>query len=423
MKADNRAYQQYENNIALLKDNLLKGISIAEAGMQTTLKELRSQENMYAAKVRGLSTQERESRELFREKEIKESIFIYLMQKQEETGLSLALATPNAIIVDEASIWEQVAPKRNAILLAALLIGLIIPIAVIYIKDLLDVKLRDKEQLLRIVKVPFLGEVPESKSEKALPVSNIRSHIAEKFRIITSNLGFVISKNKGQIIMLTSFYSGEGKSFCSRNLALTLATSGKKTILIDLDMRKSEMNKTLGINPSRGIAMYLSDPALTPENIIDKSHLFHPNLDIIPIKVFPPNPVELLASERLSALFNLLKGVYDCIVVDTAPVGLVADAYHLNKLADATIFVTRMNYTTKAALWDIKSLYASNKFNNLTLILNAVPLSQYGYGYNCGHNYYIEEGDMQNNKNRKQKTFFGKNIFRRINFYSFLYKK
>jgi capsular exopolysaccharide synthesis family protein len=397
MTSNNPLLKEFDDRIALLKDDLVKGIGILEASMQTTLQSLNDQENKYLAKSMGLSTQERESRELYRQKEIKESLFIYLLQKREETGLSLALATPNAIVIDAADyIPIPVKPKSKIILLAAFLLGIIIPVAVIYIKDLFDNRLRNKDQLQRIVKAPFLGDLPQTKSDKVFPVLNVRSGIAEKFRIISSNLSFIVSREKAKVIMITSSLSGEGKSFFSQNLAMSLATSGKKTLLLDLDIRKSVLNKHLDINPHKGIAMFLADANITVSDIIDKSGRFHKNLDIIPIKMFPPNPAELLASDRLDLLFQTIRDQYDYIIVDTAPIGLVADAFRINQFADVTIFVTRTNYTYRSSLPEIQLLYKESKLHNLTVVLNAVSSAgRYGYGYGYGntkkHNYYIEE--------------------------------
>jgi capsular exopolysaccharide synthesis family protein len=399
MTASNPVLQEYNERIALLRDNLIKGINLSESSLQTTLKELNKQENTFQGKALGLSTQERESRELYRQKEIKEGLFIYLLQKREETALSLTLATPNAIVIDAADYNPiPVKPKSKIIFLAALLVGIMIPVAVIYIKDLFDNKLRAKDQLTQIVKAPFLGDVPQAKSEKAFPVLNVRSGIAEKFRIIASNLSFIIAGDKSKVIMVTSSYSGEGKSFFSQNLAMSLATLGKKTLLIDLDLRKSVLNKTLEINVAKGIAMFLSDPNIEVAEIIGKG-AYHKNLDIIPIKVFPPNPAELMASNRLDLLFQSLIGEYEYIIVDTAPVGLVADAFRINQFVDASIYVTRSDYTYKSSLPEIQLLYRDHKLRNMTIVLNGVSISKrygYGYGYGYGHdskkhNYYTEE--------------------------------
>jgi capsular exopolysaccharide synthesis family protein len=248
---------------------------------------------------------------------------------------------------------------------------------------------------LKAIQAPYLGDIPIQKTEKVFPVQNVRSAIAEKFRIITSNLNFIVSNNnRTKIIMVTSHVSGEGKSFFSQNLAMSLATSGKKTLLVDLDMRKSAMTSTLGMTPKAGVAMYLSDKKNEVTDIINTSKFYNKNLDIIPIKVFPPNPAELLASDRLDSLFASIKRNYEYIIVDTAPIGIVADAYRINQFVDATIYVTRADYTYKSSLQEIDSLYKNNKLTNLTVVMNAVPDKKgygYGYGYNKYHNYYTEE--------------------------------
>jgi capsular exopolysaccharide synthesis family protein len=399
MTSENPKVKEYDDRIMLLKNELLKGVSISEAGMLTTIRELRKQENVYENKAMGLSRQERESQELMRQKEIKESLFIYLLQKREEMGLSLALATPNTLVVDPAATGGIISPQSSKLILIALLIGFLFPVVVIYLRGLFDNKLHTKEQLTRVVRAPFLGDVPVYKDKKIFPVQNVRSGIAEKFRIITSNLDFIVAQNQTKIIMVTSSYSGEGKSFFSQNLAMSLSTSGKKTLLIDLDMRKSAMSKLLEMDPGKGIELFLSDKTVDVSEIIDSSKSHDKNLDIIPIKVFPPNPAELLASDRFGVLLDSVRDDYDYVIIDTAPIALVADAYHVNKFTDATIYVTRAEYTYKASLYEIDSLYKNNKLHNLTVVLNAVPPRKgygygnygYGYGYGTKHNYYTEE--------------------------------
>lgn len=390
MTSNNPILREYEDRIALLRDDLVKGINISESSLNTVLQELQRQESRYAVKARGLSTQEREWGELYRQKNIKETLFIYLLQKREETSLSLALSTPNAIIIDKANFNPvPIKPKSKFILLMALIIACVLPIVIIYIKDLFDNKLQNKEQLIKTVKAPFLGDIPFSKTKKIFPVLNIRSRIAEKFRIISTHLSFIITGEKSKVIMITSTYSGEGKSFFSQNLAMSFASSGKKTLLIDLDMRKSMLNKTLEMNPSKGIAMYLADTSIAIEDIIDSSGTFNKNLDIIPIKMFPPNPTELLHSSRLEDLFVEIKKTYDYIIVDTPPIGLVADAYRINQFVDATIYVTRTNYTYKSSLSDIQLLYKENRLRNFTTVINA---SQSSSNYRSQkHNYYVED--------------------------------
>jgi len=390
---------EINNQIALIRDDLLRGIDISEASVQSTIRELQRQENLYMGKARDLTTQERESRDLYRQQSLKETLFTYLLQKREETALSLAMATPNAKVIDPAFYDKiPVKPKRMIILLAAFMLAVIIPVIVIYIMDLFDNKIHRKEDVTRIITAPFLGIVPVLKDkEDPFPVLKTRSSIAERFRTIITNLEFMVGSERRKIISVTSFTSGDGKSFFSRNLAMSLATTGKRTLLIDLDLRKSIMIKTLGsINTQKGSATFLSDPKVRINEIIDTSHSFHKNLDIIPVHIFPPNPAELLSSGRLEQLFQTIGREYDYIVVDTAPVGLVADVYNINAYALSTIFLLRADYTVKKVLPEIQELYKEKRLNNLSIVLNAVTDENiYGYGQysHYKHNYYMDDSN------------------------------
>jgi len=396
MKENMPTVIEYNKRIAQIKDDLLKGISFAESTSRLALRELQRQESVYLGQAQNLTTQERESRELMRTQTIKEQLFIYLLQKKEETSLTLAMATPNAKVVDEAALSGRVSPQKALLLLGALILGLILPIVFIYVKDLFDTKVHTKEDVVRAVKAPFLGEIPDVKDNKdPFPVLRIRSGVAEKFRIIISNLGFVIGGLTAKVISVTSFAPSEGKSFFARNLALSLATNGKKTLLIDLDIRKSELAKILDIETQHGSVYFLSNPSAKLSEIVHVGK-YHKNLDIIPVKIYPPNPAELLASERLKTLFEEVSQLYEYIIVDTAPVGLVADAYTINQFVNATVYVVRAGTTYKQALHDIQDIYTEKKLNSLTCILNAVPATKrYGYNYNYG-NYkqsYYSEGE------------------------------
>ena len=390
LKENNPVLLEFEARISSLKDNLLKGIGIAESGLRLTRTELTKQEALYSGKIRGLSTQERESRELYRQKEIKETLYLYLLQKREETGLSLAMATPNAKVIDKASAGKSpVKPKRNIILLAAFLIGLIVPICVIYLINLFKFKVESKEELISIVKVPFLGEIPFSKEEDPFPVRKINTRVAEKFRIVAANLSFLLGDENNKVILVTSAVPGEGKSFVARNLALSLATSGHKTLLIDADMRKSKLNSLVDFHVDKGFARYLADSDIKINDIIVKENEWSKNLHIIPMKVFPPNPAELLASKRLDDLFAGVIEEYDYIIIDTPPASLVADIFRLNQFANASIYVTRMDYTHKASLREIRDLYEHKKLHNISCVLNGVQKSK-KYGYE-GSGYYHDE--------------------------------
>ena len=400
MMENHPMYIEYNTQVALIRADLLKGITISESSVQATIKAFQRQDNMNAGRAQELSTQERESRDLFRQQTLKETLFTYLLQKREDTELSLVTATPNAKVIDPALVDRiPVKPKKMIILLAALLVGAIIPVIVIYIRDLFDNKVHTKEDVTKIVSAPFLGIIPVMKGNTdPFPVLKVRSSTTERFRSVISNLEFIVGSERRKVISVTSFTSGDGKSFFSRNLAMSLATVGKKTLLIDLDLRKSVMVKTLGMSGiEKGSAMFLSDPNIRINEIIDASHTFHKNLDIIPVHLFPPNPAELLSSHRLEQLFQTIGRDYEYIIVDTAPVGLVADAYNINAYSLATIFLLRSDFSLKKSLLEVQELYKEKRLNNLSVVLNAVSDDNiYGYGHygnygNYKHDYYTDE--------------------------------
>jgi len=387
---------EYNNQVALIRADLLRGIDISEASVQSTIKELHRQDNMNMGKARDLTTQERESRDLSRTQTLKEALFTYLLQKREDTELSLVTVTPNARVIDPASYSTTVPvqPKKSIFLLVALIIGIVVPVSIIYILDLFDNKVHTKDDITRAIAAPFLGIIPIIKGDDPFPVLKIRSFIAEQFQTVISNLEFIVGSEKRKVISVTSYMSGDGKSFFSRNLAMSLATSGKKTLLIDLDLRKSIMLKTLGtVQTKKGSAMFLADPKVTIHEIIDSSHTFHKNLDIIPVHSFPPNPSELLTSERLKQLFRTISRDYEYIIVDMAPVGLVADVYNINDLTLSTVFILRSDFSLKKTLPEIQELYKNKRLNNVCVVLNAVTdenIYGYGQGYYKNH-YYTDE--------------------------------
>ena len=389
MKPGNPILQEYDERIASMKENLLKGISIEESRLKSVRAELTKQESLYVNKIRGLSTQEREFQNLYRNKNVVESLYMYLLQKREETALSLALATPNAKVIDKALGASRIKPEHGTTILVAIILGFFIPVCIIFIIRLFKFRLESKEELIAVVKAPFLGEIPISKNDEVFPVRELRSRCAENFRIIAANLSFLLGEENSKVILVTSTAPREGKSFFARNLALSLATSGHKTLLIDADIRKSKLDNIINLHTDKGLAQYLADPEVQIDDVIEKTGDWSKNLHIIPTKIYPPNPAELLSSKRLNNLFAQVRELYDYVIVDTPPVGLVADAFRINQFVNASIYVTRMGYTHKETLKEIREFYESRKLYNMSCIINGV--AQYNrYGYRTS-DYYQEK--------------------------------
>lgn len=383
MKDDFPFVKKFDERISVLRENLLQGINNSISSIELTLHELRRQEGLYRIQASTLPSKEKESRGLLRQQNSKEFIVNYLSQKREEAGLMLALATPNARIIDAAKSSEQpVEPVKSATILAALIAGVVIFIVIIYIKDIFHNEIRSQEDVQKIIKAPFLGNVPISKSEESIPAMNLHSSIAEKFRLIASNTEFIVNNKDTKVLSVTSFIPSEGKSFVARNFAYSLASIGKKVMLLDIDLRKSVVKNTLEIQQSIGTTMFLADTSVRLNEVINTGK-YHKNMDIIAVKVYPPNPTELLYSDRMAQLFSELRELqYDYIIVDTAPISLVSDAFITNKFCDATVFVLRHNYTKKSFLEEIQNVYRDNKLNNLVWVMNSLPeFERYGYGY------------------------------------------
>ena len=360
------------------------------------LKELEKEGTKVLSKVKSIPSNERGFIDIARKQEITSALYQYLLKKKEETDISLAVTVPNAKIIDVGySSKIPVSPKRRIIYLVALLLGLLIPFIIIYVLDLLDTKVHNKQDVESELSVPFLGDVPKSDSkEKVVIGSDVRSSTAEAFRLIRTNLDFMLANNRKQSksIFITSTTSGEGKSFISINIAATLALSGKKVLLMGMDLRAPKVTEYLGLSDRKGITNYITDEEITLEELIFTIPEVR-GLDIISSGVIPPNPAELLMTKRVENLFTIVKQEYDIVIVDTAPVNLVTDTLLIGKHADMFMYVIRANYLDKRLLAVPQELYNEKKLPNMAIVLNDTdPKRSYGYGYGgYGYGYVVVE--------------------------------
>ncbi|MEO4006312.1 polysaccharide biosynthesis tyrosine autokinase [Flavobacterium sp. CAU 1735] len=359
--------------------------------MQTTLtikkRNLDRQEGLLGGRISRIPTQEREFRVLQRQQQIKESLYLYLLQKREETAISLAVTAPNAKVIDAGKASDiPVSPKKNLIYLGALFMGLLIPFGIVYLRDLLDTKVKSRQDIEAKIKAPFLGDVPQSLSANELITTTSRSSAAEALRIAKTNLEFMLNhvpEGQAKTIFLTSTFPKEGKTFITANIAATIALSGKKVLLVGLDIRNPRLDEYVQI-PSKGLTNYLSSKDDDINDYIIKHNGFE-EFYVLPSGVIPPNPAELLMSKKVNALFEQLKKEYDYIVVDTAPVSLVTDTLLVAHLADVFIYVVRANYLDKRMLSVPQTIYREKKLPNMCLLLNDTDVTKgYGYGYGYG---------------------------------------
>jgi capsular exopolysaccharide synthesis family protein len=376
-----------DQEISSLKSNVYSSLARLQSNLNIQKRDLHSNENVLNSKIGKIPVQERQFRVIARQQKVKEELYLYLLQKREETAISLSATEPNARVIDAAKASKiPVAPKKNIIYLAALLLGLLVPFGVIYLMDLLDTKIKSRLDLDGKTAIPFIGDVPTSDSPSEIIKSESRTSSAEALRIIRTNLEFMVSKvadNQAKTIFLTSTFPKEGKTFVSVNLAATFALSGKRVLLIGMDIRNPKLDEYLAL-PDYGVTNYLSSNDLKIEDLVVKQKGFE-NFYVLPAGIIPPNPAELLMSKKVDLFFNTLKAQYDYIIVDTAPVSLVTDTLLIAKHADCFIYVARANFLEKRMLSIPNGLFKERKLPNMCMLLNDTDSTKgYGYGYGYG---------------------------------------
>jgi tyrosine-protein kinase Etk/Wzc len=382
----NPVLMQMEQQLKELRTSIVVSIASIKDGLKISKRDVLGKTNQFTSRINGVPTQERQLTDILRQKDIKSKLYLFLLQKREENALSLASTIPSAKTLDAAfTSLSPVSPKRMMVYLLFLIIGILIPLVTIYVSDMLNNKILNIKELKRLVKVPYLGSIGLKKESDVVVVREGRTTpIVEMFRIIRTNLQFMLSGKEGHPILITSSISGEGKSFTSINIAMSFALMKKKVLLVGLDIRSPMLGSYLHLSKEKGITLYIADESYTAEDIIIPSNL-HPFLDVIPAGPVPPNPAELIMNQRLDDLFQQLRGMYDYIIVDSAPIGLVSDTYLLNRLVDNCIYVARQNYTPREACSLINEIYDHNRLTGMSVILNGTNESSgYGYGYGYG---------------------------------------
>lgn len=375
----NISLRAMKQSIIRAVDNMIVSINVKRNDAQS--REMRAQE-----RVASIPTKERQMLSIERQQKIKESLYLFLLNKREENALSQAMADNNARVIDSAEATKfPISPNRNKILALGILLGLAFPTVAFLIIMFMDTRIHSRKDILGVVSVPFLGEIPLDKNYKSHSrkgVANAYGYgdnvVTEAFRILRTNMSFMSRKDKPlQVITFTSFNSGAGKSFVAYNLASSLAYTKKKVILIDLDIRKGSLSHRMHKH-GVGMTNYLADETIALNDII---HDCEKGYDFINAGTAAPNPAELLMESRLDSMIEELRKRYDYIVVDNVPVGVVADATIANRIADLTIFVVRAGRLDKRQLPDIEKLYQEKVLNNMALILNGADLERRGYGY------------------------------------------
>lgn len=383
-KGNNTALKNLNEQIEAMRGNVAQSIRKAYDSAMVPVRELRSEMSKTAGKLGNVPTQEREFINMKRQQEVKQALYLFLLQRREETAMMIANTKPKAIIVDEAySLKDPTSMKPMMVMLLFLFVGVIVPFVLVYIKNKFRNKFDTRQEVERMVDVPVLGEICTDKSGRNVVVgASETSSSAELFRLLRTNLQFILNDSRDKVVLMTSTNSGEGKSYVSINLAMSLSLLGKKVLLMGMDIRKPKLSEYLGVHSQYGVTQYLSSDNVSISDMIVRDAAYG-NLDIILAGPIPPNPSELLSSKKVDKLFEQLREQYDFIIVDTAPVGLVSDTFTLDRVADATIYVCRANYSSKADLDFVNKIYADHRLKKLSLVVNGSSTHKtYGYGNN-----------------------------------------
>lgn len=396
-----------DHSLTSMRRAIVSSIDNQLVTLNTQIRNLQQNEQQNTARIAASPTQAKYLLSVERQQKVKESLYLFLLQKREENELSQAFTAYNTrIITPPTGKMLPTSPVKLNILLVALALGLLIPMVTIFIIENTNTAVRGRKDIENMT-VPFIGEIPLAyykkrrfsllKREKKEPVPSIvvkeksRNVINEAFRVVRTNLEFMTGREgKMKVIMLTSLNPNSGKTFISMNLATTFAIKGKKVLLIDLDIRKASLSRYID-SPETGISDYLSGHTSGYGEIIVKGST-HPNLDIIPVGTLPPNPAELLSDEKLAGMLDDFRTQYDYIFIDCPPVEMVADAAIVNKLTDMTLFIIRAGLLDRRMLPEIEKFYTEHKYKNLSLILNGTnsAYGRYGYhkyGYSYGYHY------------------------------------
>lgn len=407
-----------EVGIEKLRRDMIENLKNVRQTYTLALDEMQRQSQNADRVISSIPAKEKQLLEVTRQQAILQELYSYLLQKKLETALASASTISNIKVVEPAvGSGIPVSPNRRGLYIMAFFIGIAIPTGIIFLMGYLNDKVKSKHEIQQITAAPILGEIGHADQAGALVVtSNSRKFLAEQFRIVRSNLQYILPKVDKPAILVTSSFSGEGKSFVSTNLGSVLALSGKRTVILEFDIRKPKILKGLGLHERKGITNYIVSN-------IQVGEVVHPvpnvdNLFVVPCGPVPPNPAEMLLNERVDLLFRELRNQFDVIIVDTAPVGLVSDAMTLGRYVDATVYIVRHNYTLKKQIQLIEDIYQHSKLPHLSIIINDIDArSSYGgygyggYGYGYGYGYGLgkasqgyfdnENGDARRSRPKK----------------------
>ncbi len=364
--------------IDAMRENILNTVSKSKESLNIAREDLKRQEEAFQARLRGFPEQERAYLNLKRDQEIKSELYVFLMQRREESAMALSSTLPKCMVINSAySSTKPVAPNALLLLLVALVAGLLLPVIYLYGKSVLSNKFNSKNALRRLTQLPVVGDIHHNAAGTSIVVSEgDTSAVAESFRLLRSNLQFALPNQGTGVLMVTSAEEGAGKSFVAVNLATAMAMMGRRTVLVDLNFRKPTLGSYIGISSTVGVADYLAIKADDEASLIHSTQLSS-NLDVILAGKIKVNPSDLLLTDKLTQLIASLKAQYECVILDTASIERFADTFSLTRFTDATLFVCRANYTHQKCVRDVADFVAEGSLKNVLLVLNDTEEEEY----------------------------------------------
>ena len=396
---ENPVIAQLQSEMSSQKANIQSSINRYINKLSAETSQAQSQASTAQAGRQVMPEHEKSIMEVTRQQNVKEQLFLYLLNKREENALQIAITEPNAKIIESATgSGSPISPNTSRFLAIGLLIGLLIPALILYLIYWilsLDTKIHSRHDVEENCKIPIVGEIPSKhsnqKNEEIVISENSVDRVSEALRIVRANLDFIAEAKDGAgiVMQFTSTRPGEGKSFIALNLALTYAYVNKKVVVVDLDLRKGRFSEYANAETNVGVSSYLSGKTSSIDDIIVKGTI-HENLDIVPMGAIPPNPTGLLMNKHLEELVTALRSRYDYIILDTVPFGLIADASLINRYVDFTVYVIRDGFIDKKFLIDLEKASDEKKLKNLSILINDIKIGKknYGYGgYSYGYGY------------------------------------
>lgn len=381
-KEGNISLAMLDKQISSIRQNILTSIRKTRENRVVYIAEIESQLNKAYSKLGKVPQQERELREIMRQKAVRENLYTLLLKNREETAMMIANSTPRGIIIDEAFAGTKpVSLGKGLTLIVFFILGLIIPAVYFMVKPIFRNRFENKKELQEKTSLPVLGEIALDNSKQQIVVAKGSTSVTnELFTNLRTNLSFMLGKKDHQVVLVTSTKPGEGKSFVSINLAVSLSLLGKKVVLVGLDIRKPRLAEYINISSGRGVTDYVVDESVNLENIIVRSNELP--VDLIVSGPVPPNPAELLSSNRIQEMISRLREEYDYVVIDSAPIGAVSDTLSLVQYANLIVYVTRANYTTFDDISYLNEVIKEKGIKNIGIVINGTKKREgYGYGY------------------------------------------